>query len=258
MAMQPTLVDPRRVEPISAHRKGSNALTPLRGFVNRYFYFAMSVLIAAIVVWGFSHTVNDNLLHPAVPRPLILWFHAAAFSGWVAFFFFQSALVRTHNVKWHRFFGWFGAGLGTVMVPLGVVTSIIMGRFDTAVKHEPGSEAFLIVPFYDMVAFGTCFALAVLWRKKPELHRRMIFIATCCLLDAAFGRNDYIFNHGLFFLCLDGVILLGVLRDIFVNRRVHRVYLTALPVLGVVQAFVVHTWMSSSAWWVRIGHAILG
>ncbi len=234
-----------------------NAITGRNGFVDRYFYLGMSLLIAAIVVSGFSRTVNDNLLHPPVPRPLILWFHAAAFSGWVAFFIFQSALVRTHNVKWHRFFGWFGAALGAVMVPLGVVTSIIMGRFDTYQKHEPGADAFLIVPFYDMVAFAAFFGLAVWCRKKPELHRRLIFIATCGLLDAAFGRYDYIFNHGLFFWCLDGVILLGVLRDVIVNRRIHKVYLYALPSLIVIQAFVTYTWLGASGWWVHIGRAIL-
>jgi len=252
MAFQPTLVNPSRT------RHASGTMSPLRQLVNRYFYFAMSLLIAGIVVSGFSRTVDGNLLHPPVPRPLILWFHAAAFTGWVAFFIFQSALVRTHNVKWHRFFGWFGAGLGTVMVPLGITTSIIMGRFDTTVEHQPGADAFLIVPFFDMAAFAAFFTLAIVWRKKPELHRRLLFIATCGLLDAAFGRFDYIFNNGLFFPCLDGVILLGVLRDLYVNRRVHKVYLTALPALFIVQAFVTHTWMSSSAWWVGIGHAILG
>jgi hypothetical protein len=111
---------------------------------------------------------------------------------------------------------------------------------------------------YDMVAFGLLFGLAISWRKKTEFHRRLLFIATCGLLDAAFGRIGYIYLHGLFFPCLDGVILLGVLRDLYVNRRVHKVYLTALPVLAVVQAFVTYTWMSSSAWWLRVAHAIMG
>lgn len=234
------------------------AITDRGGLLDKYFYFFMSLLVAALVVWGFSHTINANLLHPAVPRPLILWFHATAFAAWVAFFIFQSALVRTHNVKWHKFFGWFGAGLGTVMVPLGVTTSIIMTRFDTYRLHQPGGDAFMIVPFYDMLAFGTFFALAVSWRKTSELHRRLIFIATCCLLDAAFGRIDYIFIHGLFYPCLDGVILLGVLRDLVVNRRIHKVYLAALPPLMVVQAIVTYTWMHSSPWWLRIAHAIIG
>ena len=234
------------------------AVTARNGLLDKYFYFSMSLLIAVIVVWGFSHTVDANLFHPAVPRPILLWFHATAFSTWVVFYIFQSTLVRTHNVKWHKFFGWFGVGLATVMVFLGVVTAIVMARFDTYRLRQPGVDAFLIVPFYDMVAFGVLISLAVYWRKKPELHRRLIFIATCCLLDAAFGRIDYLFNHGLFFYCLDGVILLGVLRDLLVNRRIHKVYLTALPVLLVAQVFVIHTWMSGSPWWLRIAHAILG
>lgn len=228
------------------------------GIVDRYFYFAMSLTFAAIVVWGFSHTVNQNLFHPSVPRPLILWFHGAAFSGWVAFFIFQSALVRTRNVKWHRFFGWFGVALAAVMPLLGVTTSIIMSRFDIHVLHQTGIEEFLIVPFYDMVAVPTFAGLAIWWRKKPELHRRLLFIATCCLLDAAFGRIDYIFNNGLFFWCLDGVILLGAARDLLVDRRVHKVYLTALPLLVIAQAFVNHAWLAHSAWWVKIAHGILG
>jgi Na+-transporting NADH:ubiquinone oxidoreductase subunit NqrE len=228
------------------------------GLADKYFYFAMSLLVAAIVVWGFSHTVNENLFYPAVPRPLILWFHAIAFSAWVLFFIFQSTLVRTHNVKWHRFFGWFGAGLGTAMVLLGVTTAIIMGRFDTYVKHESGSDAFLIVPFYDVAAFATLFGLAVLWRKKPEFHRRLIFIATCGLLAAAFGRFPYLASHNLFYGGVDALILLGVVRDLIVNRRIHKVYLIALPVLIACQVFVVYTMASGSAWWVKIADKILG
>ena len=73
------------------------------GPLDRYFYFVMSLLVAVIVVWGFSRTVDQSLFHPAIARPLLLWIHAAVFSGWVAFCIFQSTLVRTRNVKWHGF-----------------------------------------------------------------------------------------------------------------------------------------------------------
>jgi len=228
-----------------------------RGLVDKYFYFAMSLLFPVIVVWGFSRTVNESLFHPAIPRPLILWFHGAVFSGWVVFFMFQSVLVRTRNVKWHRFFGWFGAALGTAMVPLGIATAIVMSRFDTYQLHRPDSEPFLIIPFYDMAAFGTLLTLAVVWRTKPELHRRLLFIATCLLLDAAFARFDFIFDHSLFLFCPDVVIGLGVARDLLVNRRIHRVYLIALPTLIVLQGLVTLIWRGEAAWWVRIAHAIL-
>jgi hypothetical protein len=233
------------------------AITGRNGLLDKYFYFAMSLVFAGIVVTGFSKTVDQNLFHAAIPRPLILWFHGAAFSGWILFYFFQSTLVRTHNVKWHRFFGWFGAALGTSMVVLGVTTAVIMSRFDAHVLHQP-DPTFLSIPFEDMAVFGTCLALAIAWRKKPELHRRLLFIATCQLLDAAFGRFETIFNHSLFYVCLDLVILLGVARDLLVNRSIHVVYRYALPVLFVGQAFTVYLWRGAPAWWVSLTNAIVG
>ena len=228
------------------------------GLIDRYFYFAMSLLIAAIVVAGFSRTVDRTLIHAAPPRPILLWIHGAAFSSWVVFYIFQSALVRTHNVKWHRLFGWFGTGLATLMVPLGLTTSVLMTRFDMHVLHETGIETFLSVTFFDMLAFGTFVSLAIYWRKKPELHRRLLFIATCGLLDAGFGRFDFIFNYGLFFPCLDAVILLGVARDLVVNQRIHPVYRYALPPLFIAQALTMYLWKASPAWWLHLTRSILG
>lgn len=237
---------------------GATTFTGRNGILCRYFYFAMSLLLAAIVVSGFKRTVNQNLFHPAIPRPFILWIHASAFTAWVIFFISQSALVRVRKVSWHRSIGWFGAGLATVMVPLGVVTAIVMARFDLVKLHVPDADAFLSIPFYDMIAFGVCIALAIYWRTKPELHRRLIFIATCGLMDAALGRFDYLFNNNLFYPCLDLLIILGVARDLLVDRRVHKVYLYALPVLIVGQSLSVYMWRSNPAWWQGITRAILG
>jgi hypothetical protein len=236
----------------------TRTVTARNGFVGRYFYFSMSLLVAAIVVYGFLVTVNDSLFHPAVPRPIILWIHGAAFAGWVLFFIFQSTLVRIQKVSWHRFMGWFGAGLATVMVPLGIATSIVMARFDTVQLHQPGADAFLIIPFYDMLAFGVSIGLAIYWRQRPEMHRRLVLIATCGLLDAAFARFPHVFDNNLFFPLLDLVIVLGMARDLLVDRRVHKVYLYALPLLIVGQSLAVYIWRSNPSWWQGIAHAILG
>jgi hypothetical protein len=91
-------------------RLSTTSLTGRNGILCRYFYFAISLLLAAIVVVGFKRTVNENLFHPAVPRPFILWIHASAFTGWAIFFICQSMLVRIRRVSWHRSIGWFGAG----------------------------------------------------------------------------------------------------------------------------------------------------
>jgi hypothetical protein len=94
--------------------------------------------------------------------------------------------------------------------------------------------------------------------RRKALHRRLLFMATCMLLDAPLDRFDFIFNHDLGFPFLDLIIGLGVVRDLVVNRRINRVYLMVLPVLIVFQAFVIHTWHSEAGWWVRIARGVLG
>jgi hypothetical protein len=225
------------------------------GFLNRYFYFAMSLLIAAIVVWGFSHTIDENLIHAKPVRPWILYLHGAVFSGWVVFFIVQSSLVRMHKVRVHRTLGWFGVALGTAMVVLGVSTAISMTRFKMASLHLPDAWQFFIVPLWDIVCFTTAFTLAILWRKRPEFHRRLMLVTTCVLTSAAFGRFPALFNT--FYAGVDLLIFLGVVRDLIVTRRVHPVYLYALPALIVGQSIVMHVVLTDSPHWHKIANEIL-
>lgn len=221
----------------------------LKTFLSRYFYFCMSLVMAGLVVWGFSHTVEASLFHANPPRPLLLWFHGAAFSTWIVFFIAQSALVRVRKVSVHRFLGWFGAGLATLMVVLGCTITVVMTRFDAAVLHMKDVASFVSIPFEDMIVFGTCMALAISCRKKPEYHRRLVFIATCVLMDAAIGRFDFWFNHSIFYVGLDLLIVLGMLRDWVVDGRVHKVYYYALPPMILLQSAAVYLWRINPAWW---------
>jgi hypothetical protein len=230
----------------------------LKAFLSRYFYFSMSLAMAGLVVWGFSRTVEASLIHAKPPRPLLLWIHGAAFATWVGFFILQSALVRVRKVSVHRFLGWFGAALATVMVVLGFTVSIVMTRFDMSVLHQKGVESFLSIPFEDMIVFGTCIALAIYWRTRPEYHRRLIFIASCVLMDAAIGRFDFWYNHSIFYVGLDLLIVLGMIRDRIVDGRVHKVYLYALPPMILLQSLAVYAWRINPLWWQGITHAILG
>ena len=237
--------------------KEASTAKQFKTFLGRYFYLCMSLVLAALVISGFSRTVNASLFHANPPRPLLLWIHGAAFSTWMVFFIAQSALVRARKVSVHRLLGWFGAGLATVMVVLGFTIAVVMARFDTVVLKQKGADAFLSVPFADMIIFGSCIAMAIYWRKKPEYHRRLVFIASCQLMDAAFGRFDFLFNHNLFYPALDLLILLGMARDWVVDRRVHQVYLYALPSLIVLQSLTIYAWRINPQWWQTITQVIL-
>lgn len=240
-----------------AAKREASTTGRFKTFLNRYFYFTMSLVMSGVVVAGFSRTVGDSLFHANPPRPVLLWVHGAAFSAWMIFFIAQSGLVRVHKVSWHRFLGWFGAGLAATMVVLGCVINVVMTRFHTLQLHEPDGSAFMSIPYADMIVFGGCVGLAIYWRKRPDYHRRLLFMATCQLMDAGFGRFAFVFDHNLFYPLLDLLIVLGMARDLVVDGRVHKVYLYALPAMIVVQSVAMYLWRVNPAWWQSITQATL-
>lgn len=230
-------------------------------WVAKYFYLAMSLLIALIVVYAFSHTVGQRLIHAVPRRPVLLWVHGIVFSAWVAFYILQSALVRIRKVQLHRSLGWAGAALGAAVILVGFRVPVVMAQFavKNALRSADAAHAFLAIPFLDMVTFTISFGLAVLWRTKPELHRRLMLIATCALTAAAFGRMDIIRSVPPlgFYFGVDALILLGAVRDLIVNRRIHAIYLTALPLLVPAQAAAVYIAGHQSAFWLRVMDRII-
>jgi len=244
-----------------ASRPGVANASGLLRFLNKYFYFSMSLLVAVVVVSGFGHTVDGHLIHARPARPWLLWVHGAVFSSWVLFFILQSALVRMHNVKLHRTMGWFGAGLGAVIPVLGISTALVMDRFEVATLHAPkDANTFFAIQFLDISSFTTAFWLAVLWRRRPEMHRRLVLIATFTLTGAAFVRIPHLplLPYLGPYWWVDGLILLGIVRDLIVNRKVHVVYRYALPLLVVWQAFMVYLVFQHPAWWVKLTETIMG
>ncbi len=126
------------------------------GVLEQSFYFLMSLLVAIVVLYGFSRTIETGLIHPPSPRPIVLYFHAAIFTAWVVFFIMQSALVITRNVRIQ-----FGFALGAAIPIVGVRTAIAMGKLRL---HEGRTDIaqFLILLRHGRVqrAFRTLDALA--------------------------------------------------------------------------------------------------
>ena len=225
-------------------------------FLRQYFYFCMSLLIAVVAFYGFSHTIGKNLLHASPIPPFILTIHAFVFPGWVLFFILQSALVRSRNVRLHRTLGWFGLAFAAGVLVIGYLTATGMDRFFLQRLHYAGAPAFLIIQLMDLVCFAIPFVLAIYWRRRPEFHRRLMLIASSGLTDAAWARFPLI-PLAYAPAGVDVLVLLGIVRDLIVDRRVHKVYLYAFPLLIILQVFCMQTYLHASPWWVRIGTVLL-
>jgi hypothetical protein len=219
--------------------------------LKNYFYFSMSLLICLIVAVGFGPHLGQKLLRPTIPVPTILYWHALVFTGWVALFFTQTVLARTFNVNLHRRLGPIAAALGAILPILGIVTAFTMQNFRGASDDVAIAE--LSFPVNDMLAFATAFWLAIYWRRRVEFHRRLMFIATCTLMGAAFARfPESVAPFPCMYAYSDLLIVLGVLRDVVVNRRVHPVYLYGLPAVMLGQASAIGLAVFVSPTWVAI------
>ena len=236
----------------------ASAMKQLKRFLSRYFYFCMSLVMGGLVIWGFSRTVDARLLHATPPRPLLLWFHSAVFSAWIVLFIAQSALVRVRKVSIHRRLGWFGAALAATMTVSGFIVSVVMLRFEITALHRKTVASFLSILWGDMIIFGACMALAIYFRRRPEYHRRLVFMASCQLMQAAFVRFDYIGHHNLFYPALDVLVVAGMLRDRVVDGRVNRVYLYVFPAMVFLQAWATYLERVNPSWWRAATQAILG
>jgi hypothetical protein len=242
--------------PSGARGGGRLAASPLRRFLERYFYLSMALLVAAVVIFGFSHTIGANLLHPDTPPPWILHVHAMVFSGWVVLFIAQCALVRVSKPALHRRLGKFGAVLGGILPLLGVATALVMRHLRD--QQDGVNDMRLSLPFNDMLTFSIAFGLALYWRRRPEFHRRLMLIATCCLTGAAFARfpASMVPEH-MFYICVDLLILLGILRDLIVNGRIHAVYRYGLPCMMAGQALAQYLMLAAPPLWLTITHRIM-
>lgn len=188
------------------------------------FYLAMSLLMLALVTYGFSRTIGNGLIHTHRPHRIVLLlsFHGAVFYTWMLLFVVQSALVRRRNLRLHRLLGWFGA--------VDALLIVVMGLWASFAEHAPfAAECIGVV---SMAGFGVPVTLAVLWRKRPAYHRRLMLIATAMLTNAAFARlpGGYLPGH-FFYAGTDLFIAIGIARDLWTERSLHVVYRWAMPLL---------------------------
>ena len=235
------------------------AARPMNPLV-RYSYLILALIIATVVVAGFSQTFNARLLHPPSPRPPIIYIHVAVFASWVMLFMLQPALIATGNVRLHRKVGVLGFVLGVTIPITGVAVSIVSIRAYTRPGH-PDPAPFFALFLNDMIAYSIFFGMAIYLRKKPEFHRRLMFLATCTLMSAPVIRllpANLDSPAKWIYVGVDALILLGLGRDWIVNKRIHPVYLYGLPAALLGQLIALHLDLSRSPAWVAMVHRIVG
>ena len=206
------------------------AATPgVPGRVNdRRLYILAAILTPLIVLAGFARTyyLKPFFHTPDLPGRIV-HLHGIVMTAWVVLFIVQISLVATRRTRIHQRLGILGGVLAALVVIVGVLTAL----FAAAREHTPGPPAlaFLVIPLGDMLVFSVLIGLALYFRRKLHVHKRLMLLAAINLLTPAIARIpfDFIINGGplVFFGLTDLCLLACVAFDTFKHRRLHPAFL---------------------------------
>lgn len=223
----------------------------------RLFFTGMSVALVITVFAGFSRTYFLRSYFNSQPLVPLLRLHGLVFSSWLALFLTQTTLVAANRTRIHRRLGIAGAVIATLMVLIGSGTAIIRAKIIAVPPGAPSPLVFLTVPLGDMLIFAILVGLAFYFRRRPDVHKRLMLLATIAILPAAVARLpfDFILRFGplAFFGLSDLFILPCLIYDVATRGRPHRATVLggALIIISHPLRLIVgntHAWLVFASW----------
>ena len=83
--------------------------------------------------------------------------------------------------------------IGAAIVVLGSITAALSVHFNQEIyKPFGGARFFLVIMLTEMLVFGVLAGLGLRYRRRPEIHRPMMLLATVSVIGGPLGRCPYI------------------------------------------------------------------
>jgi hypothetical protein len=156
----------------------------------RRFFVAITMAIIAAILAGFAPTW---FLRPWLYRPVMLpftplvWLHGLLFTGWALLFVTQVGLVSAGRLDVHRRLGMLGIAFAVAMAVVGTLAALYgVGRASGPPGIPPLS--FLAVPLLSVPVFAGLMLTGLHFRRRPDIHKRLMLLAMIAFLPPAFGR----------------------------------------------------------------------
>jgi len=215
-------------------------------------YLPSACIAALIAIVGFWPTYFGPLVGGASAALPIIHLHAAVFVGWLALVILQAVLAATGNLALHTKIGQVGFAYGVALILVGITTAF--AHFDMRIDAGEirSAQDQLFVPLTDLMVFTPFFAAAWIYRRRPEVHKRLIIVATTILLIAAVHRMTFILGArpippARLLLVWLAPIYMGMIFDAVKRRFVHPVYLLGIAAIVYLKFFRVPLF-ESEAW----------
>lgn len=222
--------------------------------------YRWAAIAAALIVFaGFAETYYLKSVFHTPALPTLVLVHGFVMSTWFVLFATQTWLIEAHRVDLHRRVGVFGAIMVALIPILGVATAIEGARRHAGPPDIP-PLAFLVVPIFDITVFAILAGTGLLLRRRSDFHRRLMLLATLCILTAAIARVplDFIRHGGppVFFGLTDLVILTCVAIDTIRHRRLHPAFGWGVALIIVMQPM--RLWLAGTSAWMHFATWLVG
>jgi hypothetical protein len=192
---------------------------------DRLLFVVAVLLVVAIVFAGFARTFYLKSWFAAAPLSNLLFLHGLVMTSWVVLFVGQVSLVEAGRTDLHRKLGIGGALIAVLVIVVGVLAALDAGRRGFSPSPQVPAHVFMAIPLVDVVVFGALVAVALLKRRSPATHKRLMLVATVGSLTPAIARLpiDALKQIGVpaFFGVTITCMLVVIAIDSVRNRRLH-------------------------------------
>ena len=151
------------------------------------FYLACGLLGLAAALIGFSTTYLIPMARQSFSAPLIVHFHGLLCVTWLLLFIVQCMLVRHTGTRLHRRIGIIG-----LPIAIGILISgVMVGRWTvTRDLSATGQTAISVIlgTITTLTWFLFFVTAAIILRRKPDWHKRLMLLATVAVLWPAWFR----------------------------------------------------------------------
>jgi hypothetical protein len=151
-------------------------------------------------------------------------------TAWFVWLCVQTTAVFNGRVALHRKLGMIGVTIGAVVLLSGTITALklaprLLEKYGDIESDLPWIAGIVWGNLAGMVAFGGFLFLAYLYRQTPEIHKRLMLLASISITLQALGRiakfSMIDLPEGPFVLL--GLLMLLVMLGIFDKRSIGRV-----------------------------------
>jgi hypothetical protein len=225
------------------------------------FFTMLGLIMLALALAGFwpqYFSAVTGRIPEATTQFWLIHLHAGLFMVWLLLYVSQATLIMTGRARVHLKMGPWLAVYGFAIAVVGLYAAgLLATRLGQRENDFEAAASFVFFPVIDMVYFAGFLAAAIVYRRRPDLHKRAMLVATFSIAVVGLGRlvGRTGFENVVVWQSLNlAPLLIAVAYDMIICRKVYLILAVGL-VLHLARLNAEN--FANSEAWLPIGRALV-